>query len=509
MRSRQRSRQRFQPCVLPSLALALTLPLLAATADALAVTRYVSVALTTGANNGSSWENAYQGPTGLVTAIAAAVATDQIWVAAGTYKPTATTTRSISFTLKNGVQIYGGFSGDEALLAERDIADNLTVLSGDLLGNDGPPGSFTNNADNSFHVVNAASTNATAVLDGFTITGGNANVASSNQDRGGGILMLAGSNSTIRNCIFAYNRCNFGGGAGYINASGPTFTDCVFFTNRGGSFGGAFDQAISVTTQFTRCQFISNSAVRAGAVETFGNSNVTFTNCLFSGNVATGAGGGGALWIGSNSTITVRLCTITGNIANVNFAGIHNTGTSAIVTNSIIYGNTGPGGSQAVNQQINAAGGTNNVTYSNVQGGFAGTGNINANPLFEDQAGGDFQLGAGSPCIDAGNNAAVPAGVTTDLAGQPRFVDDPSVTDTGSGTPPIVDMGAYERQIAVACVGDTNDSGAVDVDDLVAVILAWGDCPKPPASCDADVNDSGTVDVDDLVAVILAWGPCL
>jgi hypothetical protein len=490
------------------LSIALALSMIVGSADADAATRYVSVALTTGANNGTSWENAYQGPTGLATAIAAAVATDQIWVAAGIYKPTATTTRSIAFTLKNGVQIYGGFFGDEALLSERDFAANITILSGDLLGNDGPPPSFTNNADNSFHVVNAASTNATAVLDGFTITGGNANTGGGNQDRGGGILMLAGSNSTVRNCTFAYNRCTFGGGAGYINASGPTFTDCVFLGNIGGSFGGAFDQATNVTTQFMRCQFISNSAARAGAVESFGNSAPTFTNCLFRGNTATGAGGGGALWIGSNSNVTVRLCTITGNNATVNFAGIHNTGTNATVTNCIIYGNTGPGGSQTVNQQINAAGGVNNVSYSNVQGGFAGTANINANPLFENQAGGDFRLGAGSPCIDAGNNAAVAGGVTTDLAGQPRFVDDPSVTDTGAGTPPIVDMGAYERQVAAPCLGDTNGSGTVDVDDLVAVILAWGDCPKPPASCDADVNDSGAVDVDDLVAVILAWGAC-
>jgi hypothetical protein len=59
-----------------------------------------------------------------------------------------------------------------------------------------------------------------------------------------------------------------------------------------------------------------------------------------------------------------------------------------------------------------------------------------------------------------------------------------------------------------ACTADTNDSGAVDVDDLIAVILAWGDCPKPPTACDADVDDSGAVDVDDLVAVILNWGSC-
>jgi hypothetical protein len=71
--------------------------------------------------------------------------------------------------------------------------------------------------------------------------------------------------------------------------------------------------------------------------------------------------------------------------------------------------------------------------------------------------------------------------------------------------------GQYINPIDLApapCPADVDDSGAVDVDDLVAVILGWGDCPKPPASCDADIDDSGAVDVDDLVAVILGWGDC-
>ncbi len=55
------------------------------------------------------------------------------------------------------------------------------------------------------------------------------------------------------------------------------------------------------------------------------------------------------------------------------------------------------------------------------------------------------------------------------------------------------------------CIGDTNNSGEVDVDDLIAVILGWGPCG---AKCPGDVDDSGTVDVDDLIAVILNWGPC-
>jgi hypothetical protein len=102
----------------------------------------------------------------------------------------------------------------------------------------------------------------------------------------------------------------------------------------------------------------------------------------------------------------------------------------------------------------------------------------------------------------------VPGTVTTDLAGQPRFVDDPAAPNIGAGTPPLVDMGAYERQIAVKCPADVDGSGSVDADDLTAVILTWGPCPAPPALCPADVNDSGAIDADDLVAVILAWGPC-
>jgi hypothetical protein len=97
------------------------------------------------------------------------------------------------------------------------------------------------------------------------------------------------------------------------------------------------------------------------------------------------------------------------------------------------------------------------VSYSDIEGGLTGTGNIDADPAFVDPDGADndpntwedndYRLGAGSPCIDAGDNTASRAGVTTDLDGNPRFVDDPNTDpDTGNGTPPIVDMGAYEYQ---------------------------------------------------------------
>ncbi len=117
----------------------------------------------------------------------------------------------------------------------------------------------------------------------------------------------------------------------------------------------------------------------------------------------------------------------------------------------------------------------------------------------------DYRLGSGSPGIDAADNTAVPDGVTIDLDGNPRFVDDPVTEDTGLGDPPIVDMGCYEFQVAAECPADITDDGVVDVLDLLAVLSAWGPCEP---DCPEDINDDGTVDVLDLLEVLSAWGPC-
>jgi hypothetical protein len=477
--------------------------LLAMSSEAFAVTRYVNANLASGANDGTSWDNAHQGAGGLAIALTASVNGDQIWVAQGSYKPTLTATRSIFFNLKSGVQIYGGFVGNEATLAERDHLANVTILTGDLLGNDGPPGSFTNNADNSHHIVNGASANSTAVLDGFIITAGNANGAgASNFDKGGGIIFLASSNATIRNCNIQYNRCTFGGGAVYMNLSSPSFTDVIMQNNIGGSFGGAIDMN-NCNPSFNRVQFIGNSAARAGGVEIFGNSNPTIYNCLFRNNAATGANGGGGLWL-SGSTAAIRNCTIANNTSVSTGAGIQNGTSTTTIYNTIIWNNTGPGGATA-GQQIN--GGTNTVQYSIVQGGFAGTANLNVNPQFVSVT--DLHLQPTSPAIDSGNNSLVPAAITMDLDLNQRKVDDPNTTDTGLGTPPLVDRGAHEYQPppVVVCIEDIAPKGGndvVDVDDLLLVINSWGAC----AGCPADITGNDVVDVDDLLAVINAWGAC-
>jgi len=120
-----------------------------------------------------------------------------------------------------------------------------------------------------------------------------------------------------------------------------------------------------------------------------------------------------------------------------------------------VYGNTGPGGAQGATNQLSGA--TYNASYSCVQGGFVGTGNISADPLLANPGAGDFHVTLASPCIDAGNNALIPPGLTTDLDGRPRLQDEPTVADTGAGTAPIVDMGAYELpvpHVVAYCAGD-------------------------------------------------------
>lgn len=464
-----------------------------------AATIHVNGSLATGANNGTSWADAYRGPQALKVAMDAAVSGDAIWVVAGTYTASPAT-RSVFHVLKNNVKVYGGFVGSETALEQRDPTANLTRISGDLSGNDNPAVVSTY-SENSYHLVTAASGTA-AVMDGFELRGGNANGSSaSNFDKGGAIICLSGQSPTFQRCKFVDNRCTFGGGAGYLNTSSPKFFDCIFENNLGGSFGGAFDSANSTQPVFERCIFRGNRANRAGALEFFGGSQPKVTNCLFHGNQATGSGGAGAIWLGSSSNGTFRNITVTGNSALVVAGGIYNTGGSSSFINCISFGNTGPGA--ATEHGIKTVGGTSAISYSDIQGITTGTGNINVDPQFENAAGGDYRLKVTSPCLDVASNPAVPIGTTTDLDGLPRFVDIASAPDGGSGTAPIVDMGAHERQVPPPppCPADLDGNGAVDGSDIAVVLGNWG-------TPGADLTGDGTTDGADLAVVLGAWGAC-
>ena len=233
-----------------------------------------------GANDGSSWTDAL---TDLQAALDIAQAGDEIWVAAGMYKPrgAAGVERNATFQLESGVAIYGGFAGSETIREQRDPTPNATILSGDLRGDDDPSTTLENLADdptrqdNTYHVVTGSGTDATAELNGFVITAGQANGEDAGiTDSGGGVYNRNGSPSLV-NCSIVRNSAtggDFGGGGAMYNVfrSAPTLIDSTFDENwarRGG--GGMYNTAASTPT-LTRCLFSRNSTRSLGGTSSQG-----------------------------------------------------------------------------------------------------------------------------------------------------------------------------------------------------------------------------------------------
>lgn len=304
----------------------------------------------------------------------------QIWVARGTYRPTTGTNRDSAFVMRNNQPIYGGFAGTETELGQRDWRLNETILSGDI-------GQSGNRSDNSHNVIfnNNNGLNASAILDGFIIRDGQANKAEYARQRGGGMFNL-NSSPTIRNCIFTGNFSSVYGGAVFNQGATatPTFINCVFSGNQAEFGGGIFNE--SAQTQVFNSTFSANQiAGNGGGIYSYGTPRVVVRNSIFWGNA-------------NNGVFT---------------AGIDN--------------------STPIE-----------VTHSLVQGGYAGTGNINQNPLFAAPVAaglgqlGNLRLQGCSPAINTGLNSALPAGTDFDLAGLPRIVLN------------TVDMGAYELQTSSA-----------------------------------------------------------
>lgn len=421
-----------------------------------AVTRYVTQN-GAGSMNGTSWANAFAG-TSLQAAINASTDGDEVWVAKGTYYTTSGTQRNISFSMKNGVSIYGNFNGTETLLSQRAFTTGVeSVLSGEI-GSQGP-------SDNSYHVISNKNINSTASLDGFVITGGNDERAATaeNQGLGGGVYNDGAYGSgiaspTLRNCVITNNRATFGGGVfnnGQLSGNAnPTLINCVLSYNIAYEGGGAMDNfGLGGTTNpsLHNCLIIFNQAqLRGGAFYNWGgnggSASPVLVNCTVSHNSAQ-TGGGGFVCDNQN-------------------ASSGNSGTATPnLKNCIVYFNASVTGSPQFlilgTAKFNAT--YTDIDLSNQTGGQAisgaTTGNIDQDPKFlnkTNEKGMDgilltkddgFSLNETSPCIDKGENNGLSS---SDILNRVRI---------GNGT---ADMGAYEFYSTVG-LEETQRSSAISV----------------------------------------------
>jgi hypothetical protein len=290
----------------------------------------------------------------------------EVWVAEGTYKPTylddSTDARTATFQLAANVALYGGFAGTESQRSDRNIDSHVTILTGDI-------GNQDDTKDNSYHVV-MGETDAT--LDGFTVTGGNANAPYAyNPDRDasvdhsksyGGGMLNDGASPTVANCTFVSNSATQGSGM-YNSNSWPVVNNCAFTNNDGGSNGGSvYGSAMynsNSSPTVTNCAFtknggggmynddslptVTNCTFSGGGMYNYAGSP-RVNNCKFTDNAALfwgfGMGAatqGGGMYNDLSSPIITN-CTFANNTADWG-AGIYNSGGSPIITNCTFIGN--------------------------------------------------------------------------------------------------------------------------------------------------------------------------
>jgi hypothetical protein len=363
----------------------------------LAATSFVHGAIlyakATGTGNCTTWANACT----LTEAVGAAAEHDAIWVQAGTYPP-------IPLVDGRNVTIIGGFSGTETSASQSKPATNVTAIDG----------------AHASRCVRSVEHDATMVLRGLRFVNG-------------------------------YDGDDFGGGAIYLLDSGPTIVDCVFEYNTAAYVGGAVVASPSGSPRFVNCVFRHNGATTIGGGPYGGGAiflpegTLTVVNCLFYDNKA---GEGGAVWVGPSSSATFTNCTFAKNEATIRRGGAVYDRAVSSYSNCVFWNNfrddffhlpdTYP-------DQLYETQGATTITYSDVQGGWAGTGNINTDPLFLNAPAGDYGISSSSPCKNAGLNGALPADVgDLDWDGDTGEVLPNDLARNARMVYGSVDMGAYE-----------------------------------------------------------------
>lgn len=442
-----------------------------------------------GTGSGASWSDA-SGDLQLI--INNASSGDQIWVAEGTYHPIRLSydlntitpeDRANAFVLKAGVEIYGGFQGNESTIDERNWRTNETILSGDFNNDDEISGfgeslAIINNDENAFSVIISAGDAAegSAILNGFTVTGGNANVVGSNTVNGVSINTRVGggihnrvSSPILENLKITGNMSAYlGGGVGTIqNESNILIKNSTISLNHNN--GTSFAQGGGIYAD-------ANAPLRMLNVDVLGNK---------------GPSGAGVGVIGGSGEINLTNVTIYGNAStNINGSGgIQSSGALTVfnVNNSIIYGNMAENNTNIfvssgiitfTHSLVEGSGGSSNWDISNtVDNG----NNIDVDPEFVDGENGDVSLSEGSAAINVGDNALYTAAggdveEDTDINGNNRVVDG------------IIDIGAHEFMDLPICT-------LVCPDDIIVAI--------PDGQSEIEVNYEVNFDCDNEVGVEL------
>lgn len=373
-------------------------------------------AIATGANNGTSWTDAYTD----LHAATYNTTSGEIWVAQGTYVPSKTFTNNIpgnnslkTFRIQFNVQVYGGFNGTETALNQRNWKNNPTIISGDVGG-----------GLKSYNVIRFDGNDNTTVIDGFIVQDGRAN-----------------------------GTTEFLGGAIYSSNASPTIRNCKFINNSAQQYGGAVYLSVGSTPQVLNCEFTNNTTTQydGAALYINGGTSAVVANCLFNGNISS-SGSAGAAVILNTATSQVNNCTFVNNQAGSASAGktlflLRTTGSPVMSVNNCVFYNNLPIGYGDVSRSSSSSYTANNCYSDAGNAGFTNnnglTNIVTGNPFFTDYDNDDFTLQCKSALVNSGSTSGLTI-PSTDLAGNARVF----------GT--AIDMGVYENSITTIGIEATN-----------------------------------------------------